>query len=185
MFISNKKNEDLRIFSFIKCLMLFILCISMLYSCVTGSVAKPPPSSLGFYGDTLTPQTNEGNFRVTDSKTFPGFTFDEVFDSVHKAALLRGLSIEEIDRENGVMTGNGILEKIIAGYGPIKGSHTFAFYVEEISDEPQTRLTILVDTFSMDGRHWTRSEKSDYTYKGEKFTEALFAETLKVLATIR
>lgn len=185
MFITNKESADLRIFSFIKCSLLLILCISILYGCSLTTVATPPPSSMGFYSDTLTPQINEGNFRFSDSKTFPGFTFDEVFDSAHKAALLRGLSIEKMDRDKGVMTGNGYLERIIADYGPVRASHTFAFYVEEISDEPQTKLTILVDTFSVDGKGWNQTKQSVYTYRGEKFTEILFAETLKILATIR
>ena len=184
MFVINRKNEDLRIFSFFKCLMLFIIFMFVLYGCF-GTVAKPPPSSIGLFGNTPKQQPNEGAFRVSKSKIIPDFTFDEVFDAAYKAALTHGLNIEQKDLEKGMMTGNGYYIDMVPGYGPHKQSHTFVFYVEEISDEPQTEFTILVNTHSYDTVGSTTDTKKGYLYCGELFIESIFAETLKILATIR
>lgn len=183
MFISRNKISDLRILSFVKCSMLFIIFIFVLFGC--GSVAIAPPSSTGSFGDTPEQQPNEGIYRVSESKIIPDFTFDEVFDAASRAALMLGLHIEKKDLEKGIMTGNGIYTRIVPDYGPHKSSHTFALYVEEISAEPETKLTILVDTHSYDTVGRTSDTKGGYTWCGEKFIEAMFAETLKILATIR
>jgi hypothetical protein len=183
MFISSKKNKDLWIFSFFKFPMLFLIFMFVFYGC--GSVAVAPPSSIGLFGNTPEQQPNEGIRRVSESKIIPDFTFDEVFDAASRAALMLGLNIEKKDLEKGMMTGNGLYTRMVPNYGPHKSGHTFAFYIEEISDEPQTKFTILVDTHSYDTIGDTWDTKGGYIWVGEKFIEAMFAETLKILATIR
>ena len=184
MLNSSNKVSDFRIFSFIKCLMLFIVFMFVLYGCF-GTVATPPPTSIGLFGNTPEQQPDEGVFRVSESKIISDFTLDEVFDAAYKAALSQGLNIEQKDLEKGMMTGNGFFIDMVPSYGPHKQSHTFAFYFEEISDEPQTKFTILVDTHSYDTVGSTTDTKKGYLYCGRLFIESIFADTLKVLATIR
>lgn len=183
MFITSKKNEDLRILSFFKCLMLFLIFMFVFYGC--GSYAIAPPSSEGSFGNTPEQQPNEGIHRVSESKIIPDFTFDEVFDAASRASLMLGLNIEKKDLEKGMMTGSGLYTRMVPDYGPHKSGHTFAFYIEEISDDPQTKFTILVDTHSYDTIGESMKTKGGYTWCGKKFIEAMFAETLKILATIR
>lgn len=187
MFISRNKVTDLRILSFFKYFMLFIAFMFVLYGCgfMAGSVAVAPSSSIGLFGDTPEQQPNEGVYRVSAFKIIHGFTFDEVFDAASRAALMHGLNIEQKDLKKGMMTGNGLYTRIVPQYGPHKSAHTFAFYFEEISNEPEIKFTIVADTPSYDTIAQVAETKRGHTYSGKEFIDAMFAETLKILATIR
>jgi len=180
LFSINKKNLFFRCLVSSKWVLLTLVLFFLFSNCFLFQTHKLAPTSIGYYGNTPEQQYDQGKRRESSSRT-SDFTFDEVFDAANKALLRLGLNIEQSDYEKGMITGNGNSTIISSVKGPCVASHTFACYITEISAEPITRVTVIVDTHSGDNIQVIGLGKK----MSLAFLESIHAEIQKVLSTYR
>lgn len=128
--------------------------------CGTGKI----PTSIGMYGDV--PPIDAMHSRVFEA------TFDEAFDASIETLTRIGLFAESAEKDKGKITGNGRYE-MMCGAGPCMMTVTFAIYVNEVSDKPETRITIVAK------RHGFTGWGGGITTMSDKF----MIEVQKVLLT--
>lgn len=76
-------------------------------------------------------------------RSYP-FSRDEVFDAVQTGALRLGLNTEKTSREKGLIVVSG---QITVRSDGATWPFSLAFYIEQISPRPETRLTIIIDRY--------------------------------------
>ena len=113
------------------------LIVTVLLLFLSGCAA---PSSVGRYGDTPGDASIRGSavFRVVQ------FSRDETMEATNKAFLRLGFTPEERNEKLGRITGGGNYK-----CGGPSASFTMAVYVQQISNKPETKFTIIVDRHSL------------------------------------
>lgn len=99
------------------------------------------PSSVGMYGDKPGSPSVRGSaiFRVVQ------FSRDEAMEATNKAFLRLGYTPEERSEKLGRIIGNGNYNCGGGNVTPV----TIAVYCQEISNKPETKITIIVDRHSL------------------------------------
>lgn len=131
--------------------------------------SNAPPTSRGLYAKEPVPVKVRGSNAQALLTRVLDFSKDEVLEATAKAMLRLGYNAEDKDPALGRITANGIFQ---CG-GGLMPPITMAVYAKQISDQPETQVTVLLD------RH-------DYQCWGVGETRAaneLLAEIQKVLAT--
>lgn len=101
--------------------------------------SEVPSSVANAYPDTPKPTDIRGSTKQTIlSRTYP-YSREQVLAAVKKGALRMGLNTDKVDDEKGIV--------VASGNGIPNGPWSFAFYVKQINDTPQTRLTIIADVY--------------------------------------
>jgi hypothetical protein len=134
----------------------------------TGCFSTPPlRTGVGLYPNQPTPVKIKGSSKqFSSSRNFP-FTFDDVFQAANDNAFRKGLIIEEKNEEAGTIVGNGYWQ-MICGAGPCGMNITYIIYVDEVDDNPTTRLTFLFDRYTITGWGGEAGVANDFLVEVQK-----------------
>jgi hypothetical protein len=144
--------------------LLALVALAGLAGCVTA-----PPTSVGKYSDQPLERKVPGSNAQAKITRLLDFSKDEVFEAAAKAMLRLGYSAEDKNPQLGRITGNGNYQ---CG-GGLMPPVTMALYANQLSDKPETQLTIIVDRHNFDC--WGGGEM--------RAADQLATEVQKVLST--
>ena len=116
------------------------------------SMHVPPPEKIeGLYPDNAKDlvKVKSSNTHYSAARDMP-FTYDDVFQATADVLFSKGMIIEKQDREKGIILGKGSWP-LMCGSGPCYMSLSFIAYIEEINDDPTTKLTFAIDRYGFSG----------------------------------
>ncbi|HUU20103.1 MAG TPA: hypothetical protein VMW72_23330 [Sedimentisphaerales bacterium] len=123
-------------------LMLSSIVSVVILAAVGGCGSSRIPTSIGMYGDS--PPSDAIHSRVFEA------TFDEAFEASSEAVVHIGMFVESTEEDKGKITGNGRYQMMCGG-GPCLMTATFAIYINEVSDKPETRITFVATRHGFTG----------------------------------
>lgn len=144
--------------------LLFALSVVLLTGC-----SSAPPTSRGLYGNEPVPTKVRGSNAQALLTRVLDFSKDEVFEAASKAMLRLGYNAEDKNPSLGRITANGFFQ---CG-GGLMPPITMAVYLKQISAQPETQVTVLLDRH--DFQCWGVGET--------RAADELLTEIQKVLST--
>lgn len=144
--------------------LLFVLSALPLAGCTSA-----PPTSRGLYADEPVRSKVRGSNGQAMLTRAMDFSKDEVYEATAKAMLRLGYNAEDKNPTLGRITANGIFQCGAGLMPPI----TLAAYIKQVSSQPETQVTLLVDRHDI--QCWGGGET--------RAADALMVEIQKVLST--
>lgn len=146
-----------------------VTLLPVLSALLLAGCSSAPPTSRGLYGNEPVPAKVRGSNAQAMLTRVLDFSRDEVYEATSKAMLRLGYNAEDKNPSLGRITANGFFQ---CG-GGLMPPITMAVYMKQISSQPETQVTVLLDRH--DFQCWGAGET--------RAADELLVEIQKVLST--